>query len=46
MKLDYEMNDPADPESIYTRSDHYSYASKRHPDHLLHDGAAPATTTT
>ena len=22
------MNDPADPESIYTRSDHYSYASK------------------
>ena len=28
MKLDYEMNDPADPESLYTRSDHYSYASK------------------
>src|SRR5206468_287563 len=28
MKLNYEMNDPADPESIYTRSDHYSYASK------------------
>jgi hypothetical protein len=28
MKLDYEFNDPADPESIYTRSDHYSYASK------------------
>ena len=28
MKLDYELNDPADPESIYTRSDHYSYASK------------------
>jgi len=28
MKVDYEMNDPADPESIYTRSDHYSYASK------------------
>ena len=28
MKLDYEMNDPADPQSIYTRSDHYSYASK------------------
>jgi Zn-dependent M28 family amino/carboxypeptidase len=22
------MNDPADPESIYTRSDHYSYAAK------------------
>jgi hypothetical protein len=28
MRLDYEMNDPADPESIYTRSDHYSYAAK------------------
>jgi Zn-dependent M28 family amino/carboxypeptidase len=28
MQLDYEMNDPADPESLYTRSDHYSYASK------------------
>jgi hypothetical protein len=28
MKLDYEFNDPADPESIYTRSDHYSYAAK------------------
>ena len=28
MTLDYEMNDPADPESIYTRSDHYSYAVK------------------
>ena len=28
LALNYEMNDPADPESIYTRSDHYSYASK------------------
>jgi hypothetical protein len=28
MKMDYELNDPADPESIYTRSDHYSYAVK------------------
>jgi hypothetical protein len=26
MKLDYEMNDPADPEQLYYRSDHYSYA--------------------
>jgi hypothetical protein len=26
--LDYEMNDPADTESIYTRSDHFSYALK------------------
>ena len=28
LRLEYEMNDPADPQSIYTRSDHYSYASK------------------
>jgi hypothetical protein len=28
MTLDYEFNDPADPESLYTRSDHYSYALK------------------
>jgi len=28
LKLDYEMNDPADPEQVYYRSDHYSYASK------------------
>ncbi len=28
MTLDYELNDPSDPESIYTRSDHYSYAAK------------------
>jgi Zn-dependent M28 family amino/carboxypeptidase len=28
LTMDYEMNDPADPQSIYTRSDHYSYASK------------------
>jgi hypothetical protein len=28
LTLDYELNDPADPESIYTRSDHYSYALK------------------
>jgi hypothetical protein len=26
--LDYELNDPADPQSLYTRSDHYSYAAK------------------
>jgi peptidase M28-like protein len=26
--LDYEFNDPSDSESLYTRSDHYSYASK------------------
>jgi len=28
MTMDYEMNDPVDTESIYTRSDHYSYAAK------------------
>jgi Zn-dependent M28 family amino/carboxypeptidase len=28
LRLDYELNDPADLESIYTRSDHYSYAAK------------------
>jgi Peptidase family M28 len=26
--LDYELNDAADPEGVYTRSDHYSYAAK------------------
>jgi hypothetical protein len=28
LTLDYTLNDPADLESLYTRSDHYSYASK------------------
>jgi hypothetical protein len=28
LTLDYDLNDPADPESVYTRSDHYSYAAK------------------
>jgi hypothetical protein len=28
LTLDYEFNDPADPEQLYFRSDHYSYASK------------------
>ena len=28
LTLDYEFNDPTDSESLYTRSDHYSYASK------------------
>jgi Peptidase family M28 len=28
MTLNYELNDATDPESFYTRSDHYSYASK------------------
>lgn len=28
LELDFELNDPADLESIYYRSDHYSYAAK------------------
>jgi hypothetical protein len=28
LTLNYEMNDPSDPEQIYYRSDHYSYAFK------------------
>jgi hypothetical protein len=28
LTLNYEMNDPADQEQIYYRSDHYSYAAK------------------
>ena len=28
MTLDYQMNSPSDPEQIYYRSDHYSYAVK------------------
>src|SRR5205814_2938841 len=28
MKLDFGMNDPSDPERVYYRSDHYSYAAK------------------
>jgi len=38
MKLDYEFNDPADPESVYTRSDHYSYASRGIPIVFFTDG--------
>ena len=28
LTLDYAFNDPSDSESLYTRSDHYSYASR------------------
>ena len=28
MRLDYEFNDPFEPEQVYIRSDHYSYASR------------------
>jgi hypothetical protein len=28
LRLDFALNDPSDPEQIYYRSDHYSYAAK------------------
>jgi Zn-dependent M28 family amino/carboxypeptidase len=39
--LDYEMNDPADPEGVYTRSDHYSYAAKGIPVAFFTTGLHP-----
>jgi hypothetical protein len=41
LTLDYEMNDPADTESIYTRSDHYSYAVKGIPIIFFFSGLHP-----
>jgi hypothetical protein len=41
LKLDYEMNDPADPEGVYTRSDHYSYAAKGIPIAFFTTGLHP-----
>ncbi len=41
LKLDYEMNDPADTEQIYYRSDHYSYAAKGVPIIFLTTGLHP-----
>jgi len=41
LRLDYSMNDPADPESIYTRSDHYSYAAKGVPIIFYFSGLHP-----
>ncbi|HET6958898.1 MAG TPA: M28 family peptidase [Vicinamibacterales bacterium] len=38
LKLDFEFNDPSDPESVYTRSDHYSYASRGIPIVFFTDG--------
>jgi hypothetical protein len=38
LTLDYALNDPADPEVIYYRSDHYSYASKGIPIAFFTDG--------
>jgi hypothetical protein len=41
LTLNYTMNDPADPESIYTRSDHYSYAAKGVPIIFYFSGLHP-----
>jgi Zn-dependent M28 family amino/carboxypeptidase len=41
LALDYELNDPMDPESVYTRSDHYSYASKGIPIAFFTTGLHP-----
>lgn len=41
LALDYEMNDPADPEGVYTRSDHYSYAIKGIPVAFFTTGLHP-----
>jgi hypothetical protein len=38
LTLDYELNDPADPQALYTRSDHYSYAAKGIPVIFYHTG--------
>jgi hypothetical protein len=39
--LDYELNDAADPEGVYTRSDHYSYAAKGIPIAFFTTGLHP-----
>jgi hypothetical protein len=41
MTLDYELNDPNDPEGVYTRSDHYSYAEKGIPVAFFTTGLHP-----
>jgi len=41
LTLDYELNDPQDPENIYTRSDHFSYASKGIPIAFFTTGLHP-----
>ena len=41
LTLDYEYNDPADPQSFYTRSDHYSYAAKGIPIIFFFTGTHP-----
>jgi hypothetical protein len=41
LTLDYELNDATDPENIYTRSDHYSYAQKGIPIAFFTTGLHP-----
>ena len=41
LTLDYELNDPLDPESVYTRSDHYRYAVKGIPVAFFTTGLHP-----
>jgi hypothetical protein len=41
LALDFELNDPSDPENIYTRSDHYSYAVKGIPVAFFTTGLHP-----
>jgi hypothetical protein len=41
LALDYELNDAADPEGVYTRSDHYSYAAKGIPIAFFTTGLHP-----
>jgi peptidase M28-like protein len=41
LTLDYELNDPSDPEGVYTRSDHYSYAAKGIPIAFFTTGLHP-----
>jgi len=38
MKIDYKFDDPKDPESIYTRSDHYNFAKLGIPVIFYYDG--------
>ena len=41
LRLDFEYNDPSDPNSFYTRSDHYSYAVKGIPVAFFFTGTHP-----
>jgi Zn-dependent M28 family amino/carboxypeptidase len=41
LTLDYELNDANDPENVYTRSDHYSYAVKGIPVAFFTTGLHP-----